>query len=200
MRPFKSSLFFSPAIPPRLETFAACSDHIVANDKVGLDLIRLRSVAQRLLSVISFASSGRWKGGLPTSLALGLSTSLAEPSSPPILSMYLSTSLLLDPLDLSTFRILVGASVRGPRCSCRWCITFPTSLPLDLSNSGLRVLLTYVVTNLVRHLDEFILHLDTNFSVSSFGRSVLGGNSFNVFQMAEKTVVVSPHCLRCLCL
>ena len=65
VRPFKSSLFFSPAIPPRLETFAACSDHIVANDKVGLDLITLRSVAQRLLSAISFASSSRWKGGFP---------------------------------------------------------------------------------------------------------------------------------------
>ena len=133
MRPFKSSLFFSPAIPPRLETFAACSDHIVANDKVGLDLITLRSVAQRLLSAISFASSSRWKGGLPTSLPLGL-TPLPQPTSPPIFSIYLSTSLPLDPLDLSTFRILVGASVRGPPCSCRWCITFPTSLPLDLSS------------------------------------------------------------------
>ena len=140
VRPFKSSLFFSPAIPPRLETFAACSDHIVANDKVGLDLITLRSVAQRLLSAISFASSSRWKGGLPTSLPLGLLTSLPQPTSPPIFSIYLSTSLLLDPLDLSTFRILVGASVRGPRCSCRWCITsrplyLSTSRPLDLSFS-----------------------------------------------------------------
>ena len=117
--------------------WVACSDHIVANDKVGLDLITLRSAAQRLLSAISFASSSRWKGGIPTSLPLGLLTSLPQPTFPPIFSIYLSTSLPLDPLDLSTFRILVGASVRGPRCSCRWCITFPTSLRLDLSNSGL---------------------------------------------------------------